>query len=71
MPTGVGAQTRFHPKYKTGCPVTNWAEYGQALVERGDISPWIMPDEIKAWNAKPSGHRVAPQKTEVAIGRKT
>ena len=35
--------SRVHPKYKTKYRVTNWAEYDQALVERGDITLWISP----------------------------
>ncbi len=35
--------SRVHPKYKTKYRVTNWAEYDQALVQRGDISVWFSP----------------------------
>jgi IS5 family transposase len=60
--------SRVHPKYKTKYRVTNWAEYDQALVQRGDITLWISPEAIMAWRAKPSGRRGAPQKyTDLAI----
>ncbi len=54
--------SRVHPKYKTLYRVTNWADYDRALVQRGDITMWISPEAIKAWTAKPSGRRGAPQK---------
>ncbi|MFT7076838.1 MAG: hypothetical protein ACJA0P_002856 [Planctomycetota bacterium] len=65
---GPGMNSRVHPKYKTKYRVTNWAEYDQALVQRGDITLWITPEAIRAWRAKPSGRRGAPQKyTDLAI----
>ena len=61
-------KSRVHPKYKTKYRVTNWAEYDQVLVKRGDITLWISPNAIKAWTAKPSGRRGAPRKyTDLAI----
>lgn len=61
-------KSRIHPKYKTKYRVTNWPQYDQALVKRGDITLWISPEAINAWNAKPSGRRGAPQKyTDLAI----
>jgi len=30
-----------HPNYKTAYRVKNWAEYDQALRDRGDITLWI------------------------------
>ena len=66
MPAGM--TSRVHPKYKTRYRVTNWVEYDQALVERGDITLWISPEAIKGWTAKASGRRGAPQKyTDLAI----
>ncbi len=60
--------SRVHPKYKTRYRVTNWSEYDQALVERGNITLWSTPEAIKGWKAKPSGQRGAPQKyTDLAI----
>jgi hypothetical protein len=38
--------SRVHPKYKTKYRVTNWSKYDQALVNRGDITPWITPEAI-------------------------
>ena len=45
--------SRVHPKYKTKYRVTNWTEYDQALVQRGDITVWLSPEAIDAW--KPAG----------------
>ena len=60
--------SRVHPKYKTRYRVTNWPEYDRALVNRGDLTLWISPGAIKAWNAKPSGCRGAPCKySDLAI----
>jgi hypothetical protein len=33
-----------HPNYKTAYRVKNWAEYDQALRDRGDITLWISQD---------------------------
>ena len=54
--------SRVHPKYKTKYRVTNWTEYDQALVKRGDITLWISPSAILAWTAKASGRRGAPRR---------
>ncbi|MFT4542237.1 MAG: hypothetical protein ACI835_004704 [Planctomycetota bacterium] len=60
--------SRVHPTYKTRYRVTNWADYDRALVQRGDITLWITPAAIKAWNAKPVGKRGAPRKySDLAI----
>jgi hypothetical protein len=39
-------RSRVHPKYKTKYRVNNWAEYDQALVQRGDLTLWISEDAI-------------------------
>ena len=44
--------SRVHPKYKTRYRVTNWASYGQALVQRGSITVWLSLDAIVAWKPK-------------------
>ena len=31
--------SRVHPTYKTKYRVSNWPEYDQALVRRGDLTP--------------------------------
>jgi hypothetical protein len=33
-----------------------------ALLRRGDLTLWISPEAIKAWNAKATGGRGAPRK---------
>ena len=61
-------KSRVHPKYKTRYRVTNWADYDRALVNRGDLTVWITPEAIDAWNAKASGLRGAPRKySDLAI----
>jgi IS5 family transposase len=57
-----GMNSRVHPNHKTRYRVTNWSEYDQALVKRGNITLWITPLAIKGWAAKPTGRRGAPQK---------
>ena len=60
--------SRVHPKCKTRYRVTNWPEYERALIKRGDITIWLSPAAIKAWNARPSGRRGAPRKySDLAI----
>ena len=55
-------KSRVHPKYKTKYRVSNWAEYDQALVQRGDITLWISEDAIASWKPAPSGRRGAQRK---------
>jgi IS5 family transposase len=60
--------SRVHPSYKTRYRVTNWAEYDQALVERGNFTLWITPLAIKTWSAMATGLRGAPRKySDLAI----
>lgn len=35
----------------------NWAQYDQALKQRGSITFWISEDVADAWNAEPTGKR--------------
>ena len=44
-------KSRVHPSYKTMYRVTNWAEYEQGLVQRGDITIWLSPEAIAIWIA--------------------
>ena len=57
-----GMKSRVHPKYKTKSRVSNWAEYDQALVQRGDITLWISEDAIASWKPAPTGLRGAQKK---------
>ncbi len=60
--------SRVHPKYKTRYRFANWAQYDQALVQRGDITLWITPAAIRAWKPRSSRRRVAPRKySDLAI----
>ena len=63
-----GMKSRVHPKDKTKYRVTNWAEYDETLVQRGNITLWISPSAVRAWTARASGRRGAPRKyTDLAI----
>ncbi len=58
----------MHPKHKTKYRVGNWPEYERSLVERGNLTIWLSPAAISAWNAKPSGRRGGQQKySDLAI----
>ena len=48
-------KSRVHPTYKTKYRVANWASYDRALVRRGDITIWLSPATIAAW--EPDGAR--------------
>ena len=48
-------KSRVHPTYKTNYRVANWASYDRALVRRGDITIWLSPAAIAAW--EPDGAR--------------
>ena len=50
-------KSRVHPKYKTKYHVGNWPAYDRALVQRGDITVWVAPDAIAAWEAVGVGKR--------------
>ena len=42
--------------------MNNWAEYDQALVQRGDFTLWISDDAIASWKPTPTGRRGAQKK---------
>ena len=46
-----------HPQYTTTYPVGNWPAYDRALVQRGEITVWLAPDAIAAWEAVGVGTR--------------
>ena len=61
-------KSRIHPKYKTKYRVQNWAFYDRALVRRGDITIWLSPEAIAAWEPDGGGTRGAQRKySDVAI----
>ena len=55
-------RSRVHLKYKTKYHVNNWAEYDQALVQRGDITLWISENAIASWKPAPTGRQGAQRK---------
>jgi hypothetical protein len=56
MKSGVDA--KYNTKYRAG----NWAEYDQALVQRGGITLWISEGAMDDWKPVPSGGRGGPRK---------
>ena len=50
-------KSSVHRKYKTKYHVGNWPAYDRALVQRGDITVWLAPDAIAAWEAVGVGKR--------------
>ena len=61
-------KSRVHPTYKTQYHVQNWAAYDRALVCRGDITIWLSPAAIAAWEPDGTGTRGAQRKySDLAI----
>ena len=61
-------KSRVHPKYKTKYRVRHWAAYDRALVRRGDITLWLSPAAIAAWEPDGAGTRGAQRKySDLAI----
>ena len=50
-------KSRVHPKYKTKDHVRNWASYERALVHRGDVTVWLSPAALAAWEPDGGGRR--------------
>ena len=51
----LGMKSKIHPKYRTKYRVNNWPEYDRALVQRGDITLWILDEAITSWKPAPTG----------------
>lgn len=48
--------------------VTNWAEYNEALRQRGDVTVWLSEDAVSRWRAVRSGKRGGQQRySDLAI----
>ena len=61
-------KSRVHPTYKTQYHVQNWAASDRALVCRGDITIWLSPAAIAAWEPDGAGTRGAQRKySDLAI----
>ena len=61
-------KSRVHPTYKTQYHVQNWAAYDRALVCRGDITIWLSPAAIAAWDPDGAGPRGAQRRySDLAI----
>ena len=61
-------KSRVHPKYKTKYHVQNWASYERALVRRGNVTVWLSPEAIAAWEPDSGGTRGGQRKySDVAI----
>ena len=61
-------KSKVHPKHKTTYRVKNWASYDRALVRRGDMTIWLSPAAIAAWEPDRAGTRGAQRKcSDLAI----
>jgi IS5 family transposase len=61
-------KSRVHPTYKAKYRVQNWASYDRALVRRGDLTIWLSPAAIAAWEPDGAGTRGAQRKySDLAI----
>ena len=61
-------KSRVHPTYKKKYRVQNWASYDRALVRRGDLTIWLSPAAIAAWEPDGGGTRGAQRKySDLAI----
>lgn len=61
-------RSRVRPKYKTKYHIANWPDYDRSLVERGNITLWLSPGAMAAWNAKPTRRRGGQRKySDLAI----
>ena len=50
-------KSRVHPTYKTKYRVANWASYDRTLVHRGDVTVWVSPAAVAAWEPAGVGTR--------------
>src|SRR5262245_27965649 len=61
-------KSRVHPTYKTRYHLQNWGAYDRALVWRGDITVWLSPEAVAAWEPDGDRTRGAQRKySDVAI----
>ncbi len=61
-------KSRVHPTYKKKYRVQNWASYDRALVRRGDLTIWLSPAAIAAWEPDRAGTLGAQRKySDLAI----
>ena len=61
-------KSRVHATYKKKYRVQNWASYDRALVRRGDVTIWLSPAAIAAWEPDGTGTRGAQRKySDLAI----
>jgi hypothetical protein len=60
--------SKVHPTYKTKYHVANWPSSDSALVRRGDVTLWLAPEAIAAWEPGQGGTRGGQRKySDVAI----
>ncbi len=45
-------------KHKLGYKITNWREYNESLVRRGDITVWFNEDAVAGWEHPNAGSKV-------------
>ena len=50
-------KSKVHPTYKTKYRVANWSAYDRALLRRGDVTLWLAPEAVAAWEPDRIGTR--------------
>ena len=50
-------KSKVHPTYKTKYRIANWPSSDRALVRRGDVTLWLAPEAITAWEPGRVGTR--------------
>ena len=50
-------KSKVHPTYKTKYRVANWSAYDRALLRRGDVTLWLAPEAVAAWEPDRVGTR--------------
>ena len=54
-------ESRCHKIKKALYKITNWAEYNDALRNRGDITIWFTQEAVDKWHPAKTGRRGRPQ----------
>jgi hypothetical protein len=61
-------KSKVHLAYKAKYRVANWPAYDRALVQRGDVTLWLAPEAIAAWEPGQRGTRGGQRKySDLAI----
>jgi IS5 family transposase len=61
-------KSKVHPIYKTKHRIANWPSYDRALVRLGEVTLWLAPETVAAWEPGQGGMRGGQRKySDVAI----